>query len=125
MKKLIMSLAVAAFVPGFLSAQALPEDARGRYAPDNTGKNASVGTDARTSSKQDLSTHNRLLSDIRSAVTADKSLSMYGHNVKITTEDGKTVTLRGPVKSQEEKMKIEQIARAHAQGVVNELEVKP
>ena len=36
---------------------------------------------------------------------ADKDLSTYGHNVKIITMNG-TVTLKGPVKSEEEKQRI-------------------
>ena len=35
----------------------------------------------------------------------DKSLSTYGHNVKIITKDG-SVTLKGPVRSEEEKQAI-------------------
>ena len=39
----------------------------------------------------------------------DKSLSTYAHNVKIVAQGG-TVTLKGPVKSEEEKAAIEQKA---------------
>lgn len=37
---------------------------------------------------------------IRKAITADKTLSTYAHNVKIITLNG-TVTLKGPVTSDE------------------------
>ncbi len=46
---------------------------------------------------------------IRKRVVAEK-MSVEAHNVKIITQDGK-VTLRGPVATDEEKQKIEEIAR--------------
>ncbi|AXC16301.1 transport-associated protein (plasmid) [Acidisarcina polymorpha] len=42
---------------------------------------------------------------IRQAIIADKSLSMYGHNIKIITLNG-SVTLKGPVHSEDEKQSI-------------------
>ena len=36
---------------------------------------------------------------------ADKDLSTYAHNVKIIVRNG-TVTLKGPVKSEDEKQKV-------------------
>jgi osmotically-inducible protein OsmY len=41
----------------------------------------------------------------RQALIADKTLSTFGHNVKIITENG-AVTLKGPVHSEEEKQNI-------------------
>ena len=46
---------------------------------------------------------------IRQAVVDDKSLSTYAHNVKIITVDG-LVTLKGPVRSGDEKRIIEEKA---------------
>jgi hyperosmotically inducible protein len=46
-----------------------------------------------------------LTKTIRQALIADKSLSTYGHNVKIITMDG-SVTLKGPVHSEAEKQNI-------------------
>ena len=43
---------------------------------------------------------------IRSAIYQDKSLSTYAHNIKIITRNG-AVTLKGPVRSDEEKANIE------------------
>lgn len=56
----------------------------------------------------------------------EKKMSTNAHNSKIITQDGK-VTLRGPVKSDEEKQQIEQIAIAVAGdgNVDNKLEVQP
>ena len=55
----------------------------------------------------------------------DKSLTMTAKNVKIITAGGQ-VTLRGPVSSAEEKMKIEKLAKTAAgeKKVDNQLEVK-
>ena len=50
---------------------------------------------------------------IRKAVVADKGLSTYAHNVKIISEHGK-VTLKGPVRSEEERKNIQAKATAVA-----------
>jgi len=50
---------------------------------------------------------------IRSAVVDDKTLSAYAHNVKIITQNG-MVTLRGPVRSEDEKRSIEAKAKTVA-----------
>jgi osmotically-inducible protein OsmY len=55
----------------------------------------------------------------------DKSLSTYAHNVKIITQNGQ-VTLRGPVRSEEEKRAVEAKAAEVAgdNKVTSELDVK-
>ena len=62
---------------------------------------------------------------IRESVAQDKSLSTYAHNVKIVTQNGQ-VTLRGPVRSDDEKRAIESKATEVAGNnkVTNELSVK-
>jgi osmotically-inducible protein OsmY len=59
-------------------------------------------------------------------VVKDKSLSTYAHNVKVISQNG-MVTLKGPVKSEEEKQAIEAKAAqiAGADKVTNQLEVAP
>ena len=52
-----------------------------------------------------------LTKKIRQSVMADKSLSTYAHNIKIISQNG-TVTLKGPVKSDDEKKAI--VAKAVA-----------
>jgi len=47
--------------------------------------------------------------DIRKAISNEKSLSINAYNVKIITTSGK-VTLKGPVRSEEERKIIEDIA---------------
>jgi osmotically-inducible protein OsmY len=63
---------------------------------------------------------------IRQAIMKDKSLSTYAHNVKIITQDGQ-VTLKGPVRSEDEKKAIEAKATevAGENKVSNELDIKP
>jgi osmotically-inducible protein OsmY len=50
------------------------------------------------------------LAAVRRAIVDNKSLSTMAHNVKILVEGG-TVTLRGPVKSEEEKDKVESLVK--------------
>ena len=63
---------------------------------------------------------------IRKAVVDDKSLSTYAHNVKIISQHGK-VTLKGPVRSEEEKSKIVKIAAdvAGTENVTDQITIKP
>lgn len=63
---------------------------------------------------------------IRQAVVKDESLSTYAHNVKIITQNGE-VTLKGPVRSEDEKRTIEAKAAevAGENKVVNQLDIKP
>jgi osmotically-inducible protein OsmY len=66
-----------------------------------------------------------IMQKIRKSVVEDKSLSTYAHNVKIIAQAGK-VTLKGPVRSEEEKRSVEQKATdiAGAGNVTNELTIK-
>lgn len=68
----------------------------------------------------------QLTQQIRKSVVGDKSLSVSAHNVKIISRDG-MVTLRGTVKSDDEKKAIEDKATQIAgQGkVTSELTVTP
>jgi hyperosmotically inducible protein len=62
---------------------------------------------------------------IRKAIVKDKSLSTYPHNVKIITQNGQ-VTLKGPVRSDDEKRSIEAKAAEVAgdNNVTNQLDIK-
>jgi hyperosmotically inducible protein len=76
-------------------------------APDNSAQNKNHAT---TADQQSQNTSDRETTQkIRQSLMADKSLSTYGHNVKIVTQNG-TVILKGPVHSEEEKKAIEQHA---------------
>ena len=96
--------------------------------PDNTANNKRDRADSQpTADQQKENTADRSVTQkIRSSVVKDKSLSTYAHNVKIITQNG-NVTLKGPVRSQEEKDNVESKAvdvagRGH---VTNELEIAP
>jgi osmotically-inducible protein OsmY len=95
-------------------------------APDNTKMNQKERSSGTTADQQKENQSDRELArQIRRAIVQDKSLSTYAHNVKIVAQGG-TVTLKGPVKSEEEKTAIEQKAAELAGGptkVMNELEV--
>jgi hyperosmotically inducible protein len=96
--------------------------------PDNSGVNkqdraqGGVTADQQSNNRGDRD----LTQQIRKSVMADKTLSTYAHNVKIVSQNG-TVTLKGPVRSEDEKKTV--IAKAEAvagQGkVTDELSVKP
>jgi hyperosmotically inducible protein len=94
-------------------------------AADNTKKNKDLGSP--TADQQKMNPSDRAITQkIRKAVHDDSSLSTYAHNIKIITQNGK-VTLRGPVRSEEEKNNLQEIAVAVAkpENVTNELEVAP
>lgn len=81
-----------------------------------------------TADQQKMNAADRALTrKIRRALTSDKSLSTYAHNVKIVSRDG-MVTLKGPVRSEAEKASVESKAVEAAGGndkVTNELTVAP
>jgi len=97
-------------------------------APDNSKTNqgdASKGAMTAQQQKMDPADRN-ITKQIRSSIYQDKSLSTYAHNIKIITQDGK-VTLKGPVRSEDEKAGIEAKAAAvvGADNVTNHLQVAP
>ena len=96
-------------------------------APDNSAVNVRDRSPvAMTSGEQsNAKTDLELTRAIRRAVVKDPALSMLAHNVKIVTANG-SVTLRGPVKTEEEKAAIASKAQqlAGADKVDNQLEVK-
>jgi osmotically-inducible protein OsmY len=63
---------------------------------------------------------------VRKAIEGEKDFSSYAHNVKVITQNGQ-VTLKGPVRSEQEKQAVEAKAAAVAGGgkVTSELTVKP
>jgi len=75
--------------------------------PDNTKVNKrDRAAGAVTADQQKNNTSDtKLAQQVRKAIMADKSLSTYAHNVKVITQNG-GVTLKGPVRSDEEKQAI-------------------
>jgi hyperosmotically inducible periplasmic protein len=104
-----------------------PDDKSTTAAPDNTGKNQRDRNSSEPTADQqkENETDRELARQIRRALMKDKSLSTYGHNVKVIAQNG-VVTLKGPVNSDEEKRAIESKAAEVAGGaekVRSEIEV--
>jgi hyperosmotically inducible periplasmic protein len=95
--------------------------------PDNTAVNERDRSgETQTSGDQSNSSSDlKTTQAIRQALMKDSELSMTAKNIKIVTANGQ-VTLRGPVKTVQEKSKIDQLARSAASGakIENQLEVK-
>ena len=92
-------------------------------APDNSAHNKAQ---TKTADNQKENAPDREITQkIRRSITADKSLSTYAHNVKIITQAGQ-VTLKGPVRSEDEKKMIASKAAdvVGAEKVNNQLNVK-
>jgi hyperosmotically inducible protein len=96
--------------------------------PDNTRVNKRDRSSGEPTADQGKNSASdlQLMKKIRKSIMDDKTLSTYAHNVKVIAQDGK-VTLKGPVRSEEEKRAVEQKATADAGdgNVVSELTVKP
>jgi hyperosmotically inducible protein len=95
--------------------------------PDNTGVNKRdrAKSEPTADQQKENKSDRTIAKEIRSAIVADKSLSTYAHNVKVISEHG-NVTLKGPVRSEEEKKTVEAKATevAGAGKVTNELSIK-
>src|SRR5256714_9679289 len=95
--------------------------------PDNTAKNErDRSSETKTSRDQSNSSADlKITQAIRRALMKDRQLSTTAKNIKVVTANGQ-VTLRGPVKSAQEKAKIGQLAKSAAGGaqIDDQLEVK-
>ena len=97
-------------------------------APDNTKANKGDSQKgATTADQQSMNASDREITrKIRSMLMDDKSLSTYAHNVKIVTVNG-AVTLTGPVQSEDEKKRVEELANGVLKGsgsLTNNITVK-
>jgi osmotically-inducible protein OsmY len=97
--------------------------------PDNTAVNKrDQNPGEATADQQKMNAADRdNAAKIRRTVMADKSLSTYAHNVKIIGQNG-TVTLKGPVRSDEEVRSIVSKATdvtGSPDKVINQMSVKP
>src|ERR1700693_4250501 len=103
------------------------EPAGQQTAPDNTKVNErDRSQDAPTADQQKANRSDQdITQQIRQSIMKDKSLSTYAHNIKIVTQGGQ-VTLKGPVRSEDEKRAIEakatEVAGEHK--VTSELNIK-
>ncbi len=115
-------LCLSAFTLSLLAednATPTPADNSGRNTRDRSGETKTSGDQSNSSGDIDIT------AAIRRAVMKDDSLSTTAKNVKIITADG-VVTLRGPVKTAQEKATIAKLAEANAGGakVMDQLEVE-
>lgn len=125
MKRSVSILTLATFL--FVAPRAMNAQVSGASA-DNTKvnkrdrKSSAVTADQQKETETDRETS----ANIRRALMDTKDLSTYAHNVKIITRNG-MVTLKGPVRSEEEKKTVEAKATEIAgAGKVNSMiSVKP
>src|SRR6267378_1334974 len=123
-RQYLTAIALAAsFFAGPTAAVAQDPDTK----PDNTkiNKRDRDKNEPTADQQKENKTDRALAKNIRRAIMEDKALSTYAHNVKIIAQNG-TVTLKGPVHSDEEKRAIEAKAAeiAGAGNVRNEISVK-
>ena len=104
------------------------QDSSQQTAPDNTKVNQRDQDKSQPTADQqkDNRSDRDIAQQIRQSVMKDKSLSSYAHNVKIISQNG-VVTLKGPVRSDDEKRAIEAKAAdiAGQDKVTSELQVVP
>ncbi len=109
----LLGIAVLTCAAGLVSAQdsgSTPPQSSGSTmaAPDNTKTNQRdrMSSEPTADQQKENKSDRELARQIRRAIVQDKSLSTYAHNVKIIAQGG-MVTLKGPVKSDQEKQTIE------------------
>jgi osmotically-inducible protein OsmY len=113
---------------GALARAQAPVPEQAPTAPDNTKVNErDRSKNEPTADQQKENRSDRdITQQIRQSIMNEKSLSTYARNVKIITQDGQ-VTLKGPVRSDDEKRFIEAkaIEVAGEKKVTSELNIKP
>lgn len=121
---LAFSLSLAA-APLVAAAPAAGSRAAAQSQADNTDQNKDQSSPNADQQKMDPADR-AITQNIRKAIYEDRSLSTYAHNIKIITQDGK-VTLRGPVRSDDERSSIEAkaVSVAGPGNVTDDLEVAP
>ncbi len=112
---------------GVVASAQEPSTQQASPAPDNTKVNERDRSQNEPTADQqkDNRSDRDITQQIRQSIMKDKSLSAYAHNVKIVTQNGQ-VTLKGPVRSDDEKKAIEaKAAEIAGDGkVTSELNIK-
>ena len=125
--KVMLQMFLFACLLSLVSSTASAQDST-TPAADNTKVNQRDKDKAQPTADQQKENQSdrEMARKIRRSIVQDKSLSSYAHNVKIIAENG-AVTLKGPVRSDEEKSAVEAKAAevAGADKVTSQLEVKP
>src|ERR1051325_885456 len=113
---------------GVVASAQEPSTQQASPAPDNTKVNERDRNQNEPTADQqkDNRSDRDITQQIRQSIMKDKSLSTYAHNIKIVTQGGQ-VTLKGPVRSEDEKRAIEaKAAEVAGDGkVTSELNIKP
>jgi hyperosmotically inducible protein len=126
---IVRSVLSVSLLLGIGATMSLAQEPAGQNAPasDNTKMNQrDRSSNEPTADHQSNNLSDRdITQQIRKSFSEDKTLSTYAHNVKVITQNGQ-VTLKGPVRSDEEKQALETKATAIAGGgkVTSELTVK-
>jgi hyperosmotically inducible periplasmic protein len=119
---LLLSSALLCGSTALATAQQAPASSSaagtGATAPDNTKVNKRDRNQAEPTADQQKENNSdrELARNIRRSLVKDKNLSTYAHNIKVVAQDGK-ITLKGPVRSAEEKQAVEAKAAEVAGGV--------
>jgi hyperosmotically inducible periplasmic protein len=125
LRRLLLPLGSMVFCASLMATAAPRYQDNQQTLPDNTKKNRDQASP--TADQQKMNPADRAITQkIRKAIHQDESLSTYAHNIKIITQNGK-VTLRGPVRSEDEKnhLQAKAVAVAGEENVTNQLEVAP
>jgi hyperosmotically inducible protein len=102
--RVLLALGTAAFSVSLMAPPMLANQ-DSQTPADNTKQNRDQTPP--TADQQKMNPADRAITQkIRKAIHDDSTLSTYAHNIKIITQDGK-VTLRGPVRTQDEKAGLE------------------
>ena len=119
-RRVVVALVSALLIPVFSSGAQTP--------PDNTKANQRDRAKGAPTADQQKENSNdlELTQKIRRAIMDDKTLSTYAHNVKIIAQNGQ-VTLKGPVRTEDEKKIVEAMAIevAGAGRVTNQISIAP
>jgi len=131
MKKVLTALLVlsaAHFGQIAVAQERAPGTGSSTVQPDNSKVNKADRASAQPTAQDQPQTKpdRELTAAVRKAIESDIALSTYAHNVKVVAQNG-TVTLRGPVRSDEEKARVAQLAQGvpNVQSLDNRLTVKP
>jgi hyperosmotically inducible periplasmic protein len=125
LQRLLLPLGSLALGASLMAAPVLRNQDTQQPAADNTKTNKDQTPP--TADQQKMNPADRTITQkIRKAIHQDKTLSTYAHNIKIITQDGK-VTLRGPVRSEDEKSNLQSkaVEVAGQDNVTNQLEIAP
>lgn len=124
-RQTLFLLSISVFAWTSLLAGPLTQPASTQQADNSKANKTETQKKALTADKQSMNAGDQQITQkIRSAIMKDKTLSTYAHNIKIITQDRK-VTLKGPVRSEDERADVEAkaIAVAGEGNVTNEIKI--